>query len=91
MIELDDELKPCPFCGGEANFYVKLASVEEFNRGWHFGIFCTECGITTPRTDYKLEVKLTGSGELSAVVDERPLAVEVWNRRADNDRKRETC
>lgn len=85
MIEIDDELKPCPFCGGEANFYVKLTSVEGFNRGWHFGIFCTKCGTTTPRTDYKLAVELTGSGELLAVVDERPLAVEAWNRRAGNE------
>lgn len=93
MIKLDsvenvgkaDKLKPCPFCGGKANFYVKLASAEGFDRGWHFGIFCTKCDVTTPRTDYKLAVEFTDSGELLAVVDERPLAVETWNRRFDNE------
>lgn len=38
MIKLDgvetvgktDKLKPCPFCGGKANFYVRLASAEGF-------------------------------------------------------------
>lgn len=83
-VEKADKLKPCPFCGGKANFYVKLASVEGFDRGWHFGIFCTKCGTTTPRTDYKLAVEFADSGELLAAVDERSLAAEAWNRRADN-------
>lgn len=75
------ELKPCPFCGGEAKFLVKVSTERGIIRGWNFGIYCSKCDITTPKTNYILEIQLDEMGEIITVIDERPLAIEAWNRR----------
>ena len=79
------ELKPCPFCGATANFFTKLFRNRGTSRGWEFGICCTKCDITLPKSDYRLEVQFGNLGGITTVIDERPLAVEAWNRRADNE------
>jgi hypothetical protein len=70
--EMQSELKPCPFCGGEAKFRV----VKE---GEMSIIYCTThyCGFS--RHSYN-------NGETDQEVAER-LTI-AWNRRADNDGKR---
>ena len=78
------ELKPCPFCGGEAKFFIKYHMERGTTRGYKFGIYCTKCDITTARTDYAIELKLNGNGEIETTLDERPLAVEAWNRRVND-------
>lgn len=79
------ELKPCPFCGGKAKFLITLHMERGLTRGYTFGIYCTKCGITTPNTNYSMEFEMsTDDGELKVTADERPQAVEAWNRRADN-------
>lgn len=75
------ELKPCPFCGGEAKFFCKTSTVRGVTRGWEFGIFCSKCDVTTPRTNYRLEVQFEYYGELHTIIDERLEAIEAWNRR----------
>lgn len=79
------ELKPCPFCGGKAKFFVKSHMEREIMRGYSFGIYCTKCDITTPKTNYSIEFQLNGNGEIEAIIDERSLAIKAWNRRAEND------
>ena len=54
-------------------------------RGYSFGIYCTKCDITTPKTNYSIEFQLNGNGEIEAIIDERSLAIKAWNRRAEND------
>lgn len=78
------ELKPCPFCGGKAKLFVKCNTQRGITRGYLFGIHCTKCDITTQRTNYTIEFKLNDGGEIEVTKDERPLAIEAWNRRADN-------
>lgn len=78
------ELKPCPFCGGKAKFFVKTSICRGITRGNLFGIYCTACNITTPKTNYAVEFKLNDSGEIEVTQDERLLAIEAWNRRAGN-------
>ena len=78
------ELKPCPFCGGTAKLYVKTNCSRGVTRGWEFGVFCVKCSVTSPKTNYRLEVQLDTDGEVIPIIDERPLAIEAWNRRADN-------
>lgn len=78
------ELKPCPFCGGKAKFFSKTNISRGITRGWEFGIYCSKCDVTTPKTNYRLEVQLGESGDIKVHEDERLSAAELWNRRADN-------
>lgn len=75
------ELKPCPFCGGAAKFLIKVGNERGNTRGYSFGIYCTECDVTTPKTNYNIEFQLNGDGKLETTTDERALAIESWNRR----------
>lgn len=79
-----DELKPCPFCGGEAHFLIKCSLEHGTTRGWEFGIYCSECNVTTAKTNYRLEIRLGDLGHITEIVDERQMAVEAWNRRPDH-------
>lgn len=81
------KLKPCPFCGGEAKFFTKIFSQKGISRDWQFGIYCTRCDVTTPRTDYKIEISFESNGEIKTTIDEREIAAEAWNRRSDNEQR----
>lgn len=77
------ELKPCPFCGGKAVFFVKGHSASEMKSYWHIGVYCTKCNLTSPKL-YSLTLALGTNAEIQAIEDERQHAVDDWNRRADN-------
>ena len=79
------DLKSCPFCGGEAAFLVKCHSERGIARGWEFGVYCKKCDVTTPKTDYRLEMRLNEHREIETIVDERLLAITTWNRRIKNE------
>lgn len=73
---MSEELKPCPFCGGEAK--IKAA-----NKNYGFTIWCQcECGARTvgycPYTDNE-------DSSLESIESCKNSAVEVWNRRANNE------
>lgn len=76
---MDSELKPCPFCGGKAVFHTESNSATHHCVGFAFKIEC-ECGMELPGT-YHVEFSLKESGEINVFNDERPEAVEKWNRR----------
>jgi Lar family restriction alleviation protein len=64
------ELKPCPFCGGKA----------EFIRDRVLGLYAVWCKKCKCQTTYQFDF---GEGlEVS-----KRKATEVWNRRADHERK----
>lgn len=51
MIELDDELKPCPFCGGKAYINVDHEAVEDTEkRHWAYTVVCNRCCATSGLT-----------------------------------------
>ena len=79
------QLNRWPFCGGEAKFFVKYFSERGISRGWQFGIYCFKCNLTTPKTDYQVEVQLNELGDIVTIVDERDKAIEAWNRRVDDE------
>lgn len=70
FLEAEEELKPCPFCGGEAKTYCVGTEVEytgSFTDSvTHHLVICTKCDANTG--NYDTEEK----------------AIERWNRRADN-------
>ena len=78
-----EELKPCPFCGGQAKFLINSRSERGSARGWNFGIYCTKCDITTAKTNYALGVQMAGDGSIVITTDERSEAIEAWNRRVE--------
>ena len=79
-----NELKPCPFCGGEAKFFTKTFSERGASKCWQFGIVCTGCKVVFPRADYKIELTFGTDGEIKVTVDEREISAEAWNRRTNN-------
>lgn len=80
MEKLNEKLKPCPFCAGNAMF--KLISVRpQFNvADFKFRIMCSKCGIEYQK-DYECNVCLGSDGELFMGKDERAQAISDWNRR----------
>ena len=67
------ELKPCPFCGGEAKIYATTTGPFP-NHAKHY-CYCEKCFASGQSfSDF------TNDG--SSVFD----AIEAWNRRADDER-----
>jgi Lar family restriction alleviation protein len=61
-------LKPCPFCGGEADFLTE-------NFGAKVWVVCTDCGVQTLKEDTNLIVFGKGG---------KDRAIEAWNRREED-------
>ncbi len=72
------ELKPCPFCGGKAEYETSLnvsplidnngAYVDYDDMSYWERVYCKECGA-----------------EISIADDEKDeITIEKWNRRAEN-------
>lgn len=48
---IDNNLKPCPFCGGEAKLVKRKFKVGFYPSGGTYYVHCKKCLITTqPRT-----------------------------------------
>ncbi len=75
------ELKPCPFCAGQAVFRTFQNSSSDHCVGFYFGIKCSNCGITLPGI-FKAKFSMNDCGEINLMNDEREKAIEQWNLRA---------
>ena len=82
------ELKPCPFCGGKADFKTKSNLSSHSEVGFDFTIKCRECDVEIPRT-YRVTLTIGMSGRINAIIDERQKAMDDWNRRADDENIKE--
>ena len=68
------ELKPCPFCGGEAHSNVTISSIRELN----IAVFCNNCGIILNKDVELLDMNFQ---DVITLIEN---SVNAWNRRADN-------
>lgn len=79
------ELKPCPFCGGKAEYKIDKSYKWGTTRGWQFGIKCTNCMMELPMRDFVVTVDLESNGEIAFDKDDRKKAADMWNRRAEHE------
>lgn len=83
---MNEKLKPCPFCGGEATFSTFLTTTNtlpHFTAGVLFEIKCTQCKMKLPKS-YRCEMYIGQDGDIQTEKDERAQAVVDWNRRAND-------
>lgn len=66
------ELKPCPFCGGEATIGVSITTVRA-------RAMCTKCNVTMTKCFKKHR-------RIKEILEE--LITEEWNRRASDGNER---
>lgn len=77
--EMQIELKPCPFCGGDARVYYKMdIGIPTGDNGHKVSVRCEN----TLRCGAKIE-KWAAKKEWA-----RNSAVEAWNRRADDEQRK---
>lgn len=79
------KLKPCPFCGGKAEYFISSNYSRGVTHGWKFGINCTNCLIALPMQDFTVTADLTANGEIVFAEDDRKKAADMWNRRAEHE------
>ena len=75
------ELKPCPFCGGEAYFDVNSLHKRGEEIGWDYHVLCRSC-YAGNRKMHTTAVTLCENGDIIVVEDGREEAVAEWNGRA---------
>ena len=80
---MSEELKPCPFYGGKASFHTIASGCGCTDREIDFDIECTKCGVRSPRT-HNMTFILGENGDMEFLTDERKIAIEQWNRRAND-------
>lgn len=79
-----DALKPCPFCGGEAEYRVNNNGYSANGIIISFGIVCPKCDVKLPK-NYIVKLHMDSTGEIVFGEDEREDAVAKWNERAASD------
>lgn len=81
---MENELKPCPFCGGKAKFVVKSTESGNGKVGFGFAIQCSKCHLTHPNTVDAVRMSFNENGEIEIVDDGRGFAKSEWNRRCND-------
>ena len=79
------KLKPCPFCGGKAEYIINTNYERCTTHGWKFGIKCTNCMTELPIKDFIVTVDLESNGKIAFAKDDRKKAADMWNRRAEHE------
>lgn len=78
-------LKPCPFCGGKAEYIVNGIYRRGESLGWEFNVVCTGCMVSMPRTRFVVTVSWDNSKGIVLEEDDRDKAAQMWNRRAEHE------
>lgn len=80
------ELKPCPFCGGDAIYETLSFGSNSRSVKIDFHIRCSTCYATHPETRGEISAKMYDDGDLNIYKDDRLATADAWNRRARDDR-----
>lgn len=73
-------LRPCPFCGGNAIFKVINTVASASRSGMTFNVQCAECRTSAPTGHIpEISLKLYEDGSLEIIKDEREYAAQWWN------------
>lgn len=75
-----DELKPCPFCGGQAEFVTNTIGYQNCDGIIGFSIRCKKCKTEYPK-QYEITISLGSKGQIETGIDQRKQAVSDWNKR----------
>ena len=78
------ELKPCPFCGGEANIVQESTGTDQDFARIRFKAKCCKCGMEPRDMTGSIEMMLK-DGEIYIVKDDRKDIARMWNRRYAED------
>ena len=74
------ELKPCPFCGGEAEMYTEVSRI--MGKFWY--IRCKKC-YSRGSGIYESGRELEPQEEYAAITGAWEKATEAWNRRVKDE------
>ena len=72
------ELKPCPFCGGTKIFVGSVAKIELMDK------YDENYDLYNSQFQAVCDYNVGGCGASSGVRESEDIAIEAWNRRADN-------
>ena len=75
------ELKPCPFCGGEANIKNMDLHTRDGSIRAYWRVKCSKCQTEKGYTSIYC---LRDDDTLFVAFDGRKRAIDAWNRRADD-------
>lgn len=78
----EKELKPCPFCGGEA--FLKYGKPATFGT-FEVLVICKKCSASVAGVS-RINFKTHGFKEKNGYDIAQQQAIKSWNRRADNEK-----
>ena len=90
MSKEQNELKPCPFCGGKAEVSFVSDKVPYVLKEYHNRFIfagCRKCGIVTPLFNAFNKTRSPLMNETN-IAKAKQKAIEVWNRRTDNEQRK---
>ena len=78
------KLKPCPFCGGNAEFKTDSMNAYDGKLSVKFHIECRDCHSSFPACYEYININLDTNGELDLLADNRQKAIDAWNKRPES-------